>query len=75
MKEWLIQLWRKRSGVLIGVGAGLIVGILMLTIGFWRTVLLALLSALGAICGYLFDKHGVDGVWQFVVKLFRGNRA
>jgi uncharacterized membrane protein len=40
---------------IIGLLCGLIIAILFLTIGFWKTILLVLLSAAGFIIGYFLD--------------------
>ncbi|MCL2695043.1 MAG: DUF2273 domain-containing protein [Clostridiales bacterium] len=73
--KWLTEQWNKRPGVLVGMGLGLVVGILMLTAGFWRTLLLALLIGLGAFIGYLYDKNGTDGMKDLVFKIFKGGNG
>jgi uncharacterized membrane protein len=40
---------------IIGLLAGLIIAILFLTLGFWKTILLVLLSAAGFIVGFFLD--------------------
>ncbi len=42
---------KEHKGVFIGVGLGLLVGILMLSIGFFATLFLALCGAIGAFFG------------------------
>lgn len=42
-KEWILRL--------IGVGVGLLAGILLLTIGFWKTLLLFVLGGIGWFMG------------------------
>lgn len=49
---------------------GLILAILFFTIGFWRTMLLALILALCFLVGYLLDQSGPDGVKNFISKIF-----
>ncbi len=50
---------------------GFIAAILMLTINFWRTLLLVLLTGLGFVMGYLLDKGGVESVRAFFARVFR----
>ena len=73
MMKWLRNQWEKRAGVLTGAGIGLLIGILMLTINFWRTLLLALLIGIGAFIGYLYSKNGAEGVKDLIFKIFKGN--
>ena len=49
---------------------GLILSILLFTIGFWRTILLILILALCFLVGYLLDQSGPDGIKNFFNKLF-----
>lgn len=55
---------------IICVGVGLIFGILFMTIGFWRTLLLIVLLSICFLIGYLLDKGGVLGVQRFFKKIF-----
>lgn len=50
---------------------GLVAAILMLTINFWRTLLLMLLTGIGFLFGYLLDKGGVEEVGVFLDRFFR----
>lgn len=62
--------------MIIGGGIGLLVGILLLTIGFFATLLLVALVILGAVIA------GVPGAWDKIVagvttffrKIFKGNK-
>ncbi len=45
------EFWHKNKRIIIGGGLGLLVGILMLTIGFFATLLLVLLSGIGVLFG------------------------
>ena len=47
MKEWLKQFYGEHKWLSILAVAALVLGILFLCIGFWRTLLLAALVALG----------------------------
>lgn len=50
---------------------GLVSAILMLTINFWRTVLLMLLTGAGLVFGYLLDHGGLESVRLFFRRIFR----
>lgn len=54
------QFVKRNAGPLWGVGIALVIGILILTINFWRTLLLCLLAVLGFIVGTLFQKDGKE---------------
>ncbi len=49
---------------------GLILAILLFTIGFWRTILLFIILALCFLLGYLLDQNGWEGIKEFFSKLF-----
>ena len=51
--------------------AALVLGILFLCIGFWRTLLLALLVALGVLIGTLMDRGGWAAVKDFFASIFQ----
>lgn len=46
-----MEFFKNNKGLVIGMAIGLIVGILILTINFWRTLLLAVCIGIGAIFG------------------------
>lgn len=48
---------------------GFISAILMLIIGFFSTLLILLLTALGITVGYLIDKVGAKGTWELVRRI------
>ena len=56
MKEKLLELFRAHPFALIGLGLGLLTAILFLTVGFWGTLLIALLCGTGLWLGSLKDK-------------------
>ena len=70
--KWIRNQWDKHPGVLVGAGVGLLVALLLLTINFWRTLLLALLLGVGMFVGYLYDKNGADGMKDMIFKIFKG---
>lgn len=50
-----------------GMAIGLIVGILLITIGFFKTLLLAILIGVGFVVGGFFDRHPI--VMKFLKNL------
>lgn len=66
MQSWKEYFNRHRS-VIIGAAIGLLVGILFLTIGFFPTVLLALLGGIGALIGALPTVR--EAIWNGIIYL------
>lgn len=52
-QEWLLALWQQHSGKIVCCAAGLLFGVLVLTLGFFRTLFLCLCLA----GGYVIGKH------------------
>lgn len=50
-------------GKLIGTSIGLVLGLLMVTLGFWRTLLLALFAILGFVLGKRQDEYKTITTW------------
>jgi len=48
---------------LIGTSIGLVLGLLMVTLGFWRTLILALFSILGFVLGKRQDDYKSITTW------------
>lgn len=48
---------------------GFVASVLMLTIGFFRTLLIFLLTAFGVTVGYLIDRVGAKGAWALIKKI------
>lgn len=71
MKEQLKKFYEEHKWLTILAAAALFIGILFLTIGFWRTLLLAVLVAVGVFIGTLVDKGGWTAVKEFFVGLFQ----
>ena len=65
MKDWI----KSHQGKVIGGVAGLLVAILILTINFWRTLLLFTLIGLGVYLGSYLD-HG-NQLRAFMEKIFK----
>ena len=51
---------------------GLAAAVLMLTIGFFRTLLILLLTGICFLYGSLIDKHGFKGANKLIGDFFRG---
>ena len=68
MKDWIKTFYSEHKWLSIMVIAALVLGILFLCIGFWRTLLLADLIAVGVLIGTLLDK----GSWAAVKDFFAG---
>ena len=66
-KEDVLRLY-----ALVGGALGLIVAVLFLTLGFWRTVLIVVLVALGAGIGALADRG--RRLWDVVARFFPKDR-
>ena len=67
-KEDVLRLIRAHLYALVGGALGLIVAVLFLTLGFWRTVLIVVLVALGAGIGALADRG--RRLWDVVARFF-----
>ena len=71
-KEDVLRLIRAHLYALVGGALGLIVAVLCLTLGFWRTVLIVVLVALGAGIGALADRG--RRLWDVVARFFPKDR-
>lgn len=71
-KEDILRLIRAHLYALVGGALGLIVAVLFLTLGFWRTVLIVVLVALGAGIGALADRG--RRLWDVVARFFPKDR-
>lgn len=71
MKEWIKTFYIEHKWLSIMVASALVLGILFLCIGFWRTLLLAALVALGVLVGTLLDKGGWAAVKDFFASIFQ----
>ncbi len=71
-KEDVLRLIRAHLYALVGGALGLIVAVLFLTLGFWRTVLIIVLVALGAGIGALADRG--RRLWDVVARFFPKDR-
>ena len=71
MKEWLKQFYGEHKWLCIMAVAALVLGILFLCIGFWRTLLLAIFVAFGVLIGTLLDRGGWPAVKDFFATIIQ----
>lgn len=71
MKEWLKTFYAEHKWLSIMAIGALVLGILFLCIGFWRTLLLAVLVAVGVLVGTLLDRGGWAAVKDFFGSIFQ----
>lgn len=57
MKEFLMLSFKKHRGKIIGLLCGLLFGIFILSLGFWRGLFLSICIAVGYCIGRLYDKE------------------
>ncbi|MDO4565115.1 MAG: DUF2273 domain-containing protein [Clostridia bacterium] len=74
MKDFFKNLFMGHKWLVLLIAVALVIGILILTINFWRTLLLTLLVAIAAVLGYLLDKGGFDYVREFFLRIFSGSK-
>ena len=71
MKEWFKKFYAEHKWLTILAAGALVLGILFLCIGFWRTLLLAVLVAFGVLIGTLMDRGGWSAVKDFFGSIFQ----
>ena len=59
----------------IGIAGGILLAVLIFTIGFWRTLLLTAITALCYFVGCILDKGGKEGLQEALSRLFRGEET
>lgn len=70
MKDWIVKMFQEHRWACLCVLGALIVGIMILALGFWQTVLLLVLVGAAGGMGYLLDKGGWPEVSRFFSQLF-----
>ena len=68
-KSEFTEFLRRHKWTILCVGLGFMFVVLILTINFWRTLLLYTMTGLCFLLGYLLDKGGPAGVKEFFKKL------
>lgn len=74
MKEFFTNLFKNHKWTLLLIAVAVILGILILTINFWRTLLLTVLISIAVLFGYLIDKGGLAAVKAFFASIFSKKR-
>ena len=68
--DGFLEFCREHRFTILFIVLGLLIAILFMTIGFWRTMLLVLVVGLFFLIGLLLDRNGPDGVKAFFNHLF-----
>ena len=63
ISRFLVWAIDNHPGKLIGTSIGLVLGLLMVTLGFWRTLVLALFAILGFVLGKRQDDYKTITTW------------
>ena len=63
ISRFLVWAIDNHPGKLIGTSIGLVLGLLMVTLGFWRTLVLALFAILGFVLGNRQDDYKSITTW------------
>ncbi len=63
ISRFLVWAIDNHPGKLIGTSIGLVLGLLMVTLGFWRTLVLALFTILGFMLGNRQDDYESITTW------------
>ncbi len=66
--EFFFELWQYYKWRMIGVFIALVVGIMFLTLGFFKTIFLLLLIGIGYILGQKMDDK--EDIVEFIKKIF-----
>lgn len=48
--------WKQYAGRITGVTIALLICVSLFTLGFWKTLLIGIVSVIGFLCGYAMDK-------------------
>lgn len=60
---FLVWSINNHPGKFIGTSCGILLGLLMVTLGFWRTLIVALFAVLGFVLGKRQDDHQDITTW------------
>ncbi|WP_301955196.1 DUF2273 domain-containing protein [Mitsuokella jalaludinii] len=56
-KEWLAMIWQEDRGQCLGLASGIILALMILLIGFWRTAFIVLCGGVGLYLGRKSDRE------------------
>ncbi|MDA8223205.1 MULTISPECIES: DUF2273 domain-containing protein [Desulfosporosinus] len=63
ISQFLVWALESHPGKLFGTSIGFLLGLLLVTLGFWRTLVLALFVVLGFVLGKRQDEHKDISTW------------
>lgn len=63
ISKFLVWALENHPGKLIGTSIGLVIGLLFVTLGFWRTLVITLFAVLGFVLGKRQDEHKDISTW------------
>ncbi|EGW36680.1 hypothetical protein DOT_5445 [Desulfosporosinus sp. OT] len=63
ISRFLVWAIGNHPGKLIGTSVGFLLGILIVTLGFWRTLVLTMVTVLGFVLGKSQDDHNIITAW------------
>lgn len=63
ISRFLVWAMSNHPGKLIGTSIGFILGLLIVTLGLWRSLILALCTVIGFVLGKNQDDHNIITVW------------
>lgn len=55
-RKLIMEIWQLHSGKVVGIAAGFIIGILIITLGFFNTLFVMLCTVIGFIVGKRIDQ-------------------
>jgi uncharacterized membrane protein len=61
--NFFLWAWQNHPGKLTGISLGLILGLLVVALGFWQTLLLGLFVAVGYVLGKREDDYQSLSLW------------
>ncbi|MBM7581292.1 putative membrane protein [Caldicoprobacter guelmensis] len=67
-REEMSVFFKSNKGKIIGVAVGLLFGVLVLVVGFWRSLFLAICIGIGYLIGSVYD--GGSKLRMFLKKMF-----
>ncbi|MDH7576224.1 MAG: DUF2273 domain-containing protein [Bacillota bacterium] len=63
MREIFVDLLERHRGKMLGIFFGLVVGLLIILFGFWKTIFVVLCVLIGYFLGKRFDDGSSPGGW------------
>lgn len=63
LEELFHELMERHRGKLLGILGGLVIGLLIIVFGFWKTIFIVLCILIGYFLGRRFDNEGGFSDW------------